>query len=345
MTPQRPTAPHPPTTNELGPRLRRVRRRERLYLELLLLVLLLVFAFMIPAIFFTVPSGHVGVTWSRFFGGTVTDEVKSEGMRMKWPWNKVFIYDLRLQQMSEEIETLSEDGLRLQVETTVRYRLDRRYVALLHKHVGPDYRTTLLAPELGAQVRNELSRFEPEEIYSEERAAIQERIVLRLRTLGSVAHLPGHMSEFLYVEDVMLRRIVLPHPVREAIEDKLAQRHMMLEYDYRILKEEKEALRKAIEAEGIRTFQNIVASGISEPYLKWKGIDATLELARSPNAKVVVIGAGTDGLPIILGGLEGVAGGAAAPGPLVRDLDNRLDLPRPGEADEENRTPLGDGTR
>lgn len=307
----------------LKPRLRRPRRR-KFYGELLLLVMIVLFVFLIPDIFYTVPSGHVAVRWSRFFGGTVTDGARSEGMRAKWPWNSVFLYDLRLQEMSEEFETLSKDGLRLVVETTVRYRLDREHIGQLHKHVGADYRRTLLAPELGAQVRNELAKYEPEDIYSIKRTAIQSAILERLRELGAVAHLPGQLAQFIYAEDVMIRRIELPRAVREAIENKLAQRHVMLEYEYRIDKERKEAERKSIEAEGIRSFQSIVTNGISEPYLKWKGIDATLELARSPNAKVVVIGANEDGLPIILGGLDtGTGGAVTSTADPVDDLPNR----------------------
>jgi hypothetical protein len=92
--------------------------------------------------------------------------------------------------------------------------------------------------------------------------------------------------------------------VQNAIRHKLAQKHLSREYKYRVEKEKLEKERKRIEAEGIALFQQGIPGGISEQYLRWKALDATLALARSPNSKVVVIGGGKEGMPIILGPLD-----------------------------------------
>ena len=108
-------------------------------------------------------------------------------------------------------------------------------------------------------------------------------------------------SNFIQLNDVLIRNIRLPQTLEEAIERKLQQEQESLEYEFRLEKETKEAERKRIEAEGIRDFQEIVSEGISDELLRWKGIEATQKLAESPNSKVVVVGGGEDGLPIILG--------------------------------------------
>ena len=93
---------------------------------------------------------------------------------------------------------------------------------------------------------------------------------------------------------------MLPDRLRRAIEEKLSAEQDAQRMEFVLLKEHKEAERKKIEAGGIAEFQRIVSAGISEQLLKWKGIEATMEIAGSNNAKVVIIGGGDDGLPIIL---------------------------------------------
>lgn len=261
--------------------------------------------FLIPDIFFSVQPGQAAVVWHRFWGGTDTDTTYYEGTHMMLPWDKLYVYDVRLQQHTMEMSVLSSDGLEVHLSTTTRYRVSPAYLGILHSHVGPDYLQRVLIPEVGAHVRNVVGRYDPEQLYTTRRELIQDEILALLRQENKLTIYAGHpVSELIYIEDVMITAIDLPALVDAAIQQKLAQRHAMLEYDYRLLKEEKESQRKRIEAEGIRLFQDRVSEGISERYLKWKGIDATLELAKSPNAKTVIIGGGKDGLPLILGPLE-----------------------------------------
>ncbi len=287
------------------------------------LTVLLLFVYLIPDIFYLVLPGEAAVEWYRFAGGTDVEDVRDEGLRVKWPWDRCYVYDVRLQQVTRSFPVLSNDGLHITVEVSIRFRVHRESLGMLHKHVGPDYVERLILPELGSHVREEISQFRPADFYAARRRQIQDQIrdtmdqKLKLDYEAAEGEQPadGDRERAIHVEDVLIRNILLPEKVADAIQNKLAQEQQMLEYDYRLDKEEKERQRKVIEAQGIREFQDIVTGGISERYLKWKGIDATLDLARSPNAKIVVIGASEDGLPIILGGLDtasNAAGGAAS---------------------------------
>lgn len=283
-------------------------RDRRTNVSLTLLAALLFFVYLIPDIFYRVFPGEAAAYWWMFAGGTDI-EMRDEGLRVKWPWDRVYIYDIRMQQETRTFDALSNDGLPIEVEVSIRFRLHRHALGMLHKHVGPDYVETLVIPELGAHVREEIARFRPDELYGHQRELIQttilEQVGLEMRLDYELEEdVPPQQEMLVYVEDVLIRNLELPPQVAAAIESKLTQEQRMLEYDYRLEKEDKERQRKAIEAEGIRAFQDIVTGGISEPYLRWKGIDATLALASSTNSKIVVIGAGEDGLPLILGGFD-----------------------------------------
>jgi regulator of protease activity HflC (stomatin/prohibitin superfamily) len=253
-----------------------------------------------PSIFITIPPGHVGVLWQRFFGGTVVDATYGEGMRIIFPWDAMYIYDARLQNNSRVYDTISSDGLSMQVDIAVRYRINPDSVGVLHKFVGPDYAEVLVYPEIGSHARELISRYSPEQLYTQTRAFIQAEIFERMvNELGSSLVNQSLQGKLVTVEDVLIRSIKLPDRVAEAIERKSEQQQIMLEYDFRLTRESKERERKRIEAEGIRDFQDVVARTITPEYLRLRGIEATIALATSQNSKTVIIG-GKDGLPVIL---------------------------------------------
>jgi regulator of protease activity HflC (stomatin/prohibitin superfamily) len=296
-------------------------------IEVVILIFLMAFllVYLAPLIFYNIPTGHVGVVWKRFNGGTVIDQPPlDEGMHAIWPWDQIFDYDARLQQVSEDFDVLSSDGLSLKLNISWRFELDKCSIGLLHEYVGPDYERILLTPEIGAQARNIISKNTPEELYTNRRVVIQEEIkaaVVKnlIESFNPDGKLVRNLSceylnqpntpklRWLNLEDVLIRSITLPPAVAEAIVRKNEQYHLNQEYDFRLLREAKEAQRKKIEAQGIKEFQDIVNSGITDSYLRWKGIEATNQLAQSNNAKVVVIGNAKDGMPLILGGMEGSA--------------------------------------
>lgn len=280
-------------------------RRHGLAFYLTLFIGILMVSAMGPSIFINVPAGHVGVLWKRFAGGTVTQIYYPEGLQIIWPWDEMYIYDVRLQNDARVYDVISADGLEMSVEIAVRYRVEPDSAGYLHKLIGPKYPEVLVYPEIGSHARTLISRYSPEQLYTAKRAFIQMQILERMVTvLGESMLDQGLDDRLVSVEDVLIRSVRLPEPVRQAIEHKIQQYHVMLEYDYRLQREQKERARKQIEAAGIQAFQQTVSQGITPDYLRLRGIEATLALAQSPNSKIVIVGGGEDGLPIILGGLD-----------------------------------------
>lgn len=270
--------------------------------------------FLWPFIYHTIPAGHVGVLWKRFGGGTVLDRAYPEGFRLTLPWDILHVYDVRLQKTERDIDVLSSDGLKITLNLVWRYRALPESVPELHKYVGPDYAETMLAPTVGARTRDIIAVYQPDEVYTERRLKIQNQILESVRyDLIEQFGAPGlRDGEWLHFEDILIRGMVLPPGVQEAIVRKNAMYHEMEEFTFRVQREQKEAERKRIEAVGIRNFQEIVSNGMSDSYLRWRGIEATLDLAKSPNAKVVVIGNAKNGLPLILNTDDRNLGDAAA---------------------------------
>jgi len=273
------------------------------------LFLLFIVVYFADNIFITIPPGHGGALWLRFFGGTVIGMHFGEGIKIIPPWDRIYIYDLRVRQESEKFDVLTKEGLQIAIDVTLRFRLNPRALGVITRLAGPDFLRTLVMPTVGATVRSEAAKHTLEEIYSLNRHKIEADILMSLSEAVDelIAGEPAGKPEII-VQDFWFRSIVFPENLRYSIEAKLAQRQLAEQYIYILEREEREKQRKMIEAEGIKAFQDTVSNGISENYLRWKGIDATLKLAESPNSKIVVIGAGKEGLPLILGPWEPLAG-------------------------------------
>jgi regulator of protease activity HflC (stomatin/prohibitin superfamily) len=269
-----------------------------------LLLLLMVVTYLAPRIFIFIGAGERGVLWKRFGGGVVLDRTFGEGTTLIFPWDIMSVYDTRIQVENGSFDALSSDGLSIQVEASVRYRPNQQHLARLHEEVGPNYLAVVVMPEIAASVRGVIARYRQDELYTSDRLRLQREIVEY--TQGQT------LERWVRLDDLQIRSVKLPEEVSDAIERKLSAEQRAHEYDFILVSEAKEAERKRTEAQGIRDFQAIVSEGISDEYLRWKGIDATLALAKSPNAKVIVIGAGTDGLPIILNP-DAVAASAQGP--------------------------------
>ena len=289
-------------------------------LVIYLLVATLIGVVLAPFMLVTVPSGYVGVLWKRFGGGTVLNPslLKNEGTRITLPWNKVFLYDLRLQSATETYNAISRDGISLTASINIRYRLKRESVPQLHQSIGPNYVEALVVPEIGNRTRQVMAEYTAEDIYSTKRAEIQTKIrALAEAMLGEHMMVGGESEDetdnapyriplyaMLNLVDTLILGIELPTAVVTSINRKIEQYYISEEYKFRVAREIRESERKKIEAEGIHEFQQIVSQGISDSYLQWRGIEATLQLAQSSNSKIVVIGTGRDGLPVILGNAD-----------------------------------------
>lgn len=290
-----------------------------------------------PLIVYTVPPGSVGVMWYRFFGGTVTKPGSQlrEGIHFIFPWDKIYMYDARLQRVSESVKGLSVDGLEISVNVSSRFVINSQYAGYLHKSIGPQYASTLMSPQLRTLILTYISENEASDLYSTRRERVQTVVQNRFQAkLANISSNVPFAEAYINLEDVLIEEIALPAFVRNAIEQKERVRHMSEAYDFRLRLEEKERQRKRVEAEGIRSFQEIVAPGITDSYLRWRGIEATLQLAQSNNAKVIVIG-GDNGLPIILNaesGLPGAVPGTAPPaaGTAANPAGGAPTVPQPG---------------
>ncbi len=304
------------------------------------LVAMLAATVLFPYVVITVPSGQVGVLWKRFNGydlycwcfvgrGTILDprELRDEGLHIIWPWDKLYLYDLRLQSTTQSYNAISKDGVNVTVQVSIRYQLVHNSIGVLHKFIGPDYLNSVVGPEIGSQTREVISQYTAQQVYTS-REPIQDKIRNNsqnslgghLNTLVQPSAMeqpdPKHYNDFLQnsiqILDTPVLSIELPPAIVSAINRQTEQFYQIQEFKYRVEREVEEAKRKQVEANGIAAFQKTVSQGISDSYLRWRGIEATLALAQSQNSKIVVIGSGKDGLPIILGNVDNAAPAAAA---------------------------------
>jgi prohibitin 2 len=303
-----------PSVSDTRSRWRRFLEYKMALVTIYLMVATLIGVILAPHVLVTVPSGYVGVVWKRFRGGTVLDlrQLKFEGLRFIWPWDQLFLYDIRVQSATETYNAISRDGISLTASINIRYRLKPDAVPKLHQVVGPNYMTALVVPEIGNRMREVIAEYTAEEGYSTKRQEIQRNIRKRVDTMlgeSMMEHPEGEdysqyrvpLNDMLNLIDTLILGIELPTAVVTAINRKIEQYYISEEYKFRVAREVRESERKKIEAEGIREFQQIVSQGISDSYLRWRGIEATLQLAQSTNTKVVIVGSGKDGLPIIFG--------------------------------------------
>jgi regulator of protease activity HflC (stomatin/prohibitin superfamily) len=248
-----------------------------------------------PRIVVTIHSGEAGVKYWRFFGGTVVDYVYPEGIHFVFPWDKLYVYNIRIQTLLHDFEVLSSGGLHVELKLAIRFRPEKEVLGLLHQQVGPDYVNTIIISEIESVVREEISKLSPEQIYQfkvGKGSWISQVVVNALEKAG---------HKFVTIDDVIVRDIKLPEPLRQAIENKLVEEQKFATYTYKILAETQELKRKRIEAEGIKEYNRIISKNLDEKLIKWQGVQATMELAKSDNSKIIIIGAGKEGLPVILG--------------------------------------------
>lgn len=244
--------------------------------------------------FLTIDPGQGGVLFKRFGGGIDIEHVYGPGFHVVMPWNKMYIYDVRVQEHYEKMEVLSKNGLTIAVELSFRYKPSYQELGQLHNNVGPQYLDKIINPEIRSATREVIGKYLPEELYSSKREAIQIEIFERTQEEVEKKH--------LFLDAVLIRGVTLPETLQAAIERKLKEEQSSLEYEYRLQRERQEAERRIIEAQAKADANRILNASLTSNILRDKGIEATLQLANSPNTKVIVVGGGDEGLPLILGG-------------------------------------------
>jgi regulator of protease activity HflC (stomatin/prohibitin superfamily) len=238
-----------------------------------------------------VDSGHRAIVFETLGGGTSRTTL-GEGMHIMPIWNSVLPYDMRVREMKEPLSVLSNNGLAIHVDASVRYRPAADELYELQTQVGPNYAEVLVAPIVRSEARKVFGRYAPEEIYSTKREEIERQIHDEV--------LKALEGKHVVVEAVLVRDVDLPEAIKTAIADKLAEEQRAQKMRFTLDRERQEAQRKEIEAEGIAKYQSIVRQGLTPEYLQYKGIEATQKLAESQNSKVIVVGGGKTGLPLIL---------------------------------------------
>lgn len=269
-------------------------------LGVVLFVLAFFFVYLTPDVFITVQSGEVGVLYRRLAGGTQIDSVTGEGLTWVAPWDKLYIYNVRVQEAKHKMHVLTNDGLQITLHLSIRYHPERDMVALLHQRVGPEYRERIVVPEVESVLRTTMGHFGMNQVYGADRGVLQ-RIISD--SLDEVS------QKYVQIDDVIVREVELPPQVSKIIEEKMMHKERAESFEYRLAAERKEAERKEIEANGFKRYNELLNGSITPDVLKWRGLEVTRELAQSPNAKTLFLGNKTD-LPILLDGASTAATGA-----------------------------------
>ena len=242
----------------------------------------------------TIDAGEAGVLWKRFDGGVVTDQPPlGEGFHVVAPWNTVIVYEVRQQELFEKMKVLSSNGLDIILETSAWYLPKSDQLGKLHQDIGENYLDRVIKPALRSAARSVVGRYTPEQLYASKRDIIQSEIFDETKKILD--------KQYIQLNELLVRDVTLPATIKEAIERKLKQEQASLEYEFRLVTAEKEAQKQIIEAKGKADANRILSASLTDKILRDKGIEATLELAKSPNSKIVIVGSAKDGLPLILG--------------------------------------------
>lgn len=258
------------------------------------IIVLIILIIIIAKSAVTIGSGEAGVLYKTFDNGVVTDKPPlGEGFHIVAPWNKVIIYEVRQQEIFEKLRVLSSNGLEIQIDASVWYLPVYKDLGNLHQTLGENYLQRVIQPAIRSAARSVVGRYTPEQLYSSKRDAIQEEIFEETKNILE--------KQYVQLNEVLVRDVTLPATIKDAIERKLRQEQESLEYEFRLVTAAKEAEKVIIEAQGKADANRILSASLTDKILQDKGIEATLELAKSPNSKVVIVGSSKDGLPLILG--------------------------------------------
>lgn len=264
-------------------------RRSGLLAYILGLAILVVLLW--PYVVVTVRSGEIGVKYSPLFGGTVMERTYKEGLHLMFPWDTMYSYNTRLQHEDIDIPVLSRGGLSVDMKVSVFFAPISERAAELHRDIGPDYKDLLIRPIVSSSIRNTVGSYWPEDLYTTAPLKLQDELMVQ--AVEQIARKP------VIIDSIVVRGLSLPDQVNKAIDLKFSAEQEYLRYRYVLLKAGEQMKESYIRAESIRLFQDIVNGGMTDSYLRWAGIEATKELASSPNSKFVIMG-GKDGLPLIL---------------------------------------------
>lgn len=283
------------------------------------LILSLILLFFWPLITVNVHAGEAAVLWRRFGGGIRLDHIYGEGVHFIFPWDRMTVYNTRLQTYTYTLHALSLHGLPVELDVAVRYHPERNVLPYLHKEIGPDYLETVIIPEVSSALRAQMGVLNEDEIYAN-------RLISANAVTDQVSW--DAQKKFLHLDAIRLTRLQLPEEISQAIRQKMIEKEKSNSYPYLIEQAKKEAERLAIQSNAISNYNSTVDASLSSDILQWKGIEATRELATSQNAKMVIMGNGNQGLPVILNAGDT---GNNNPASVNVDLTKRVSQPSTGD--------------
>jgi len=260
---------------------------------ILLVVIAVIAGILSTATFVTLQPGERGVIFRKFTTGLDKEHIYQPGFKIIAPWNDMYLYNVKEQQEEEELDVLDKNGLNIAMDVSVRFHPIYDMIGHLHENFGKNYVSQLVVPEVRSTVRRVAGRYTAEEIYSTKRKEVETAIKEETRKVLR--------DNYVNMRALLIRSIRLPEQIKSAIEKKLKEEQEALAYEYRLERERSEAERKQIQAEGEARANQIISESLTPELLKMRGIEATLKLSESQNSKVVVIGSGDSGLPVILG--------------------------------------------
>jgi regulator of protease activity HflC (stomatin/prohibitin superfamily) len=266
--------------------------RRFLPLIIVTFVVLIAVVLLSSSLFFTIKPGERGVIFDRFTG-LKKDNIYEPGFHVKAPWNELILYDVTETKIEETMDVLDKNGLSIKVDVSVRFHPIYSRVGYLHEIFRGDFVNRLVIPEVRSTVRKVMGRYTAEEIYSTMRSEVETSIIRETEDILD--------ENYITMRALLIRSINLPEQIKMAIENKLKQEQEALAYQFRLDREKSEAERKRIQAEGEARANEIINNSLTDKLLKMRGIEATTQLAESENAKVIIIGSGENGLPLILG--------------------------------------------
>jgi len=242
-----------------------------------------------------VPPGNVGIVNSF---GKISDNTLDSGVYVVNPFAKVINFSTRLKDIKENIDTTSQEGLSLNLDVSLQYKLDPQKAAIVYKTIGTDEKQLIIS-RFRSTVRAITANYSASAIYSTKRQEvaqkIDEELTKEIPTLGFI------------VEQALLRNVKMPETLQTAIQEKLKAEQENEQMKFVLEKERQEAERKRIEAKGIADSQKIIAGGLTNQVLQLRSIEATEKIAESNNSKIVVIGSEKGGIPILIQPESGVS--------------------------------------
>ena len=251
----------------------------------------------VPMCYVNINAGSGGVAWHRFGGGTVHGPVLSEGLHVQWPWNRIQIFDLKMQDLTTVYECISNDGLVVKVTASLRYEVSPDRVSHLYQDIGTNYEKVLVGPSLGSITREIVSRYRADELYSFARHRFEREVLEAIsdrleygRGNGVPAGAPDVKDGYIHIENLAILDIVLPPTVLAAIESKMQQDQVAQEYEFRLKREAMEVQRKDLEVQGMENYKRVAEAPWFKDYMKFIEIQGNYRIAESPNSKIIFMG-------------------------------------------------------